>query len=173
MWKKKMVFCKLIFHCSIGSCVIVWWLTVLVWCIGIGLWSAKRTYSYSGPFTDPFRAKKLMQAGARLICSCQSSSKKSNHFRLLLAFHNGLIKTALMLRVTRMLWAPLISSCLQGGAAGRGCLSSWSSPGSLALVTWIPSQDMTSDTWVTPWPDCDISSRDDPHFAIIKLSETL
>ena len=110
-----MVFCKLIFHCSIGSCVIVWWLTVLVWCIGIGLWSAKRTYSFSGPFTDPFRAKKLMQ-GARLICSCQSSSKKSIHFRLLLAFHNGLIKTALMLRVTRMLWAPLIIMSL-----GRGC----------------------------------------------------
>ena len=141
---------------NVGSCVIVWWLTVLVWCIGIGLWSAKRTYSYSGPFTDPGRAKTLMQARARteLICSCQSLSKENNsHFRLATIpwWCNQGSDDHVAGDVVTQLSSPW---CLQGGAGGRGC-SSWPSPGCPALVTWTASLGMTSDTWVISlaWPD--------------------
>ena len=70
------------------------------------------------PLHWPIQSQELMQTGARLICLCQSSSKKSNHFRLVLALHDGLNKTVLMLRVTRMLWAALITIIM---SPGRGC----------------------------------------------------
>ena len=98
-----MLFFKLIFRRLIGSCVIVWWLTVLVWCIGIGLWSAKRTYSHSGPFTDPFRAKKLMQQGARgwFVNVSHYLKKIPNISDLHKIYQSELIK---MIMLARMLW---------------------------------------------------------------------